>query len=437
MRRPSSSSRRAFLTGTAAAGTVALAGCSTVFSVLPDRAAYGRTRRREIPDVPPAVETTTASLEETADEIADHAASGLAAWDRMEPPAERTTITGRQLETAAEFADALPTEPPVVSTVESAGYHLSQAATAEAYARSRLDEFDADPTAGVADGLEETAAVTEQFTYETADIETFLAYGRSVEYSLSQAEQGLSRRQETDIESHGKTSRAERVARVYGDVQRSRLRVRDAKAYRDALRERDTGGSDIRNSLAESRAELNERIRDLRDDHQEWETRLDTAEFADDRRDVHSALYSRSSAGRSPTSTADRHVENGYEVHGTVTLALSWLRLAAARDERERIETDGTDELDPTPIDEAKREALDRLENRLETDPKPLARLFLSESRDLLAAGDRGLERRSSTTDEERRWELANGYARYLLARGMLDRIPEAVALLADGSVTE
>ncbi|WP_323172018.1 hypothetical protein [Natrialba sp. PRR66] len=63
--------------------------------------------------------------------------------------------------------------------------------------------------------------------------------------------------------------------------------------------------------------------------------------------------------------------------------------------------------------------------------------IVLSESRDLLAAGDRGLERRSSTTDEERRWELANGYARYLLARGMLDRIPEAVTLLADRSVTE
>nr|WP_049896536.1 twin-arginine translocation signal domain-containing protein [Natrialba chahannaoensis] len=427
---PSRRSRRAFLGGTAVAGTAALAGCTTLYHVLPDRIVYARTRRRDIPEVPPAVETTDAHVRETADRIAEHADAALAVWDRLDEPFGQTPVTRGNIESADEFATEAPTKPPVVSTVESTGLHLHQAAQGDAYARAVLDGFDDDPTEGVDDGLEAVTELASQFEYETAAPETFLAYGKSIEHSLHQAESGLSRRRDAEIADSDRSDRAEQIATVYSGVQRSRLRVRDAKAYREALRERDSGSESIRDSLAESRDELEGRIDDLRATREEWGDRFDADEFEGERRDVRSALYSRSASGESDLQRATRYLDDGYEVYGTVALADVWLRLTAARDEWERFETDGTDELDAVVIDEAKRDAVSRLEDLLVTDPEPLTRLFCSEARTLVSVGDLDLAIDAGEMDEDQRWSLANGYARYMLARGMLDRIPEAVDLL-------
>ncbi|ELY92990.1 hypothetical protein C483_06660 [Natrialba hulunbeirensis JCM 10989] len=399
--------------------------------MLPDRTVYARTRRRDIPEVPPAVETTDAHVRETADQIAEHADAALAVWERLDEPSEQTPVTRPNIESASEFATEAPTKPPVVSTVESSGRHLHQAAQGDAYARAFLDEFDDDPIEGVDDGLEAVTELARQFEYETEAPETFLAYGQSIEYSLRRAESGLSRQRDAEIDENDRSGRAEQIASVYSGVQRSRLRVRDARAYREALRKRDPGGESIRDSLAESRDELEDRIDNLLATREEWGDRFDADEFEGERRDVRSALYSRSGGRKSDVQSAIRDIDGGYEVYGTVALADVWLRLAAARDEWERIETEGADVLDGVVIDEAKRDAVSRLEDLLVADPEPLTRLFCSEARTLVSVGDRDLDIDAGEMDEDQRWSLANGYARYLLARGMLDRISEAVNLLA------
>lgn len=432
MRRQPVPSRRAVLGGLVGTGTALLAGCSTAYDVLPDRAVHARTRRRGLPDVSPAVETTDDHLRTCADEIDGYVDAGLEAWDRMDDPERRVIYSRQKLERAGEFTDGLPSEPPIVDTVESAGYYLSQAAGSYAYAKARLEEFDGHPTDGVDGWLDEVDAARERFAYETDDPEVFLAYGRSVEYSLHQAELGLSRQVDADIDERGReTSRAERIADIYGDVRRSRLRLLDAAAYREALRERDPGGERFAETLAAGRTVLRERIEDRRAERDEWRGRLE--ELDGERRDVHEALYARSEGWETEVSSVDRYVDRGYEVYGTVELATAWLVLTAARDERERIENASEDTLEATDLDAAKRDAVERLESRLEDDPGPLARLFLSEARSLLYVGDSALERDRDESEEDRRWTLANGYARYLLARGMLERAPDAVSVLIDG----
>ena len=432
MRRPSAPSRRAFLAGAATTGTAALAGCTAAYGVVPDRFVYARTHRRGVPKVPAAVETSDAHLEATADEIADYAARGLEAWERIDEPSPTIRYSSRVLERAAEFAEALPTEPPTVDTVESMGYYLSRAAGGYAYAVDQTDGFDGDPTADVDAWLEEAAHLHGEFAYETDDPETFLAYGRSIEYSLQQASAGLSRRADADVNEHDSRSAEDQLAQIYSSVQRSRLRVLDAAAYRETLRERDAGGEPFRDAIVGRRAVLRDHVDDRLADHEAWSDRFDSLEG--ERRDVQSALYSRSHGWRSNARAAERHVENGYEVYGTTVLAECWLGLEAARAERERIEDDGTDALDAVVVDETKRDAVDRLERALDDEPGPMTRHLLSTCRSHVEWGDRGIERgQQEDDDEDRRWNRANGYAHYLLARGMLERVPDLVATLTDG----
>ncbi|TYL38431.1 hypothetical protein CV102_11525 [Natronococcus pandeyae] len=429
MDRSASSSRRRFLSGAAVGATAAFAGCTSVYGALPNRVTYARTRFRDVPSVPAAVETTDDHLHDLATEI-DAYADGLEVWDRIDGPERRVVYSSRRLENALEFADSLPSEPPTIDTVETAGYHLSQAAGSDAYARVRADEFDRDPTAGAERWLDERASVQAEFDYETEAPSTFLAYGRAVEYSLRQAELGLSRLTDAEIDDGSRhASRAERIADLYGNTQRHRLRVRDARGYRKALRERDSGGEPFGETMAASRDVLAGRVSDLLADRDIWMDR--TADFGDERRDVHSALYSRSLGER--VETIDRIVDGGYEVYGTVELATLWLRFAAARAERDRLEAADEDRLDSGLVDAAKRDAVDRLEDVLESDPDPLALFFADRARSRLDSGDRSLERTSFDDDEDWRWMQANGYAHYLLARGILERIDEAVDVLATG----
>lgn len=438
MSRPPPLSRRGLLAGIAGGTMASLAGCTSVYSALPNRVTYARTKRREIPAVPSPVFGTDGHLHDVADKIADYADAGLEAWDRMGERELGVIYTRAELEQAAEFAAERDWESPTVDAMRSARIHLSHAAGGYAYATVRLGEFDRDPTAGAADSLEEAEARHDEFEYVTDDPATFLAYGRFVEREFYQSCSFLSHVIDADVEDRSDhESRAERIAELYGDVRYARARSDGAVAYRDALRERDPGGEHADEMLADARAILRDRIETLLAEREEWFGRIgefegdDVGDSETGRRDVHDALYFRSDYGDSAVRSADRYVNDGYEVYGTVELAEGWLHLAAARAERERIEAEGIDLLDSGAIDAAKRDAVDRLETVLADDPDPLTLYFAAEARDWIEAGDRGIERSSlDDAEEEWRWSQANGYARYLLARGMLERIDEAVAVV-------
>lgn len=421
-------SRRRFLAGTAGVGVSLVAGCSSVTSVLPDRVVYARTRRRSVPEVETAVETTDAHLRTTAEEITSYATDGLEAWNRLDEPSDRQSESRHRryrtdLERAAEFADDLPTEPPVVDVVEAAGYHLLKAAAGFAYARAKNADFDRDPSEKAAVLLDEVDAATDRFTYETGDPETFLAYGHRIEYCLNQAGQVLRWRADDDVERWRQPDDAEEIADSYASVRRSELRLAEASAYREALRERD-GGDSVHETITESRRVLRERVDDLRDDRARWFDRID--EFDGERRSVHSALYSRSDR----SGTGVRYADRGFEVYSAVELAKTWLLFETARVERDRLEDDEAAELDAASIDAAKRDAVDLLEDALASSPGPSTEHFLAEARGWISAGDSGIERRSRDDDEDRDWGRANGYARYLLGKGMVERTPNAVGLL-------
>lgn len=443
MSSPPSFSRRRLLAGVGAGTTAALAGCTSVYSALPNRVAYARTRRREIPAVPSPIVATDEHLHDVADVIADHVDDGLEAWDRMGDRELGVRFTRSRLERAAEFAAARDWALPTVDTVQSARAHLMDAVGGYAYATARVGEFDRDPTAGAADALEEARIRRDEFEYVTSDPATFLAYGRFVEYELYQACSLLSRQVDADVEDRSDhESRAERIADLYSSTRYARARSDSAVAYRDALRARDPGGEHLGNVMADARAVLRDRIETLLEDRDAWRGRIgefegdDIGESETGRRDVHDALYSRSSGGESAVRDAERYVDGGYEVYGTVELAEAWLLLAAARAERDRIEAAGDDRLDSGAIDTAKRDAVDRLEDHLADESNPLALFFADRARSLLEGGDSGIERSSlDDTDNEWRWSQANGYARYLLARGILERVEEAVAVVTGEDV--
>lgn len=423
-------SRRQLIAGAGLGSLTALAGCSSSGGRLPGRSAYDRIRRREIPSVPPAVEVADARLRELADEIADYASDGLETWDRMDEPERRVRYDRRQLENAAEFADSLPSESATAETVRSARAHFQQAVGGFAYARVRIDEFDREPTAGLEEWLAESESRHDEFAYETDDPESFLAYGWLIERNFRQATYSLSRQADADVDDRNDTtSRAERIAEIYTSVQQSRMRVQSASAYREALRERDAGGEPFDETIEARRSALSERIDDLFEDRDVWEDRLHDLEG--ERRDVHDALHSRS---HDRSSGAENAADDGYEVYGTVELATGWLRLEAARAERDRLEAADEDILESGPVDAAKRDAVDRLEDVLESDPDPLTLLFAEEARQWISSGDSYIERNRIDDDEDRRWSLANGYASYLLAKGTLERIDEIVDLLATGA---
>lgn len=435
MNRPPEPSRRRFLAGTATlVGSAALAGCTTAYGALPDRVVHARTRRRSVPEIPPAVEATEDHLEELADEIERYAEKGLDAWDRMERLERRVGHHRSGLERAAEFVADLPSKPATADTAQSARGHLWLAAGAYAYAAARNGEFDRDPTDGVDEGLDEAASLRDAFTYETGDPKTFLAYGSLVESELRGARSLLSRRRDAELDSvSGTTNSAEEVGNIHRDVQQNRMRVRSAASYREVLRERDPLGdaTPFRESMADSRDRFAERIERLNDEREEWIDR--TGEFDGERLSVHSALYSRSHLGRGEAVfwEVDRLVDAGYEVDGTVELATRWLVLDATDGERNRIEDAGEDTLDATAIDAAKRDAVDRLEAVLAGDPDPLTLFLADEARWRLSYADSSIERRSSD-DEDWEWDRANAYAQYLLAKGVCERIPETVDLLAE-----
>ncbi len=423
-------SRRQFLAGTAGVSVSLLAGCSSINGVLPDRVVYARTRRRSVPEVETAVETTDTHLRTTAEEITSYATDGLEAWNRLDEPSDRQSASRHRmyrtdLERAAEFADDLPTEPPVVDTVEAAGYHLSKAAAGFAYARATNADFDRDPSEKATVLLDEVDAAIDRFSYETGDPETFLAYGHRIEYCLNQAGQGLRwRADDADVERWRQPDDAEEIADNYASVRRSELRLAEAAAYREALRERDGGGDSVHETISESRQVLGECVDDLRDDRARWFDRID--EFDGERRSVHGALYSRSDR----SGTGVRYADRGFEVYGAVELANTWLLFETARVERDRLEDGEAAELDAASIDAAKRDALDLLEDALASSSGPSTEYFLAEARGWVSAGDSGIERRSRDDDEDREWGRANGYARYLLGKGMVERTPNAVALL-------
>ncbi|WP_440770849.1 hypothetical protein [Natronorubrum sp. DTA28] len=428
-------SRRRFLAGTTGVSVSLLAGCSSVIGVLPDRVVYARARRRSVPEVETAVETTDAHLRTTAEEIASYATDGLEAWNRLDEPSDRQSVSRHRryridLERAAEFADDLPTEPPVIDTVEAAGYRLSRAAAGFAYAQAKNADFDRDPSEKATVLLDEVDAATDRFSYETGDPETFLAYGHRIEYCLNQAGQALRWRADDDVEHWKQPDDAEEIADSYAGVRRSELRLAEASAYREALRERDGGGDSVHETIAESQRVLRERVDDLRDDRARWFDRID--EFDGERRSVHDALYSRSNR----SGTGVRYVDRGFEVYGTVELAKTWLLFETARAERDRLEDGEAAELDAASIDAAKRDAVDLLEDALASSPGPSTEYFLAEARGRVSAGDSGIERRSRDDDEDREWSRANGYARYLLGKGMVERTPDAIGLLTGAEDT-
>ncbi|NGM70186.1 hypothetical protein G6M89_14405 [Natronolimnobius sp. AArcel1] len=437
---PPALSRRRLLASAGVTTMTALAGCTRIYSTLPDRITYARTRRREIPTVPSPVFGTDAHLHDLADETAEYVDPGLEAWERVGEREHRVHYTQSRLERAAEFAAERDWESPTTETVQSGRAHLWNAAGSYAYATAQLDEFDRDPTAGAADSLEEAETRHQEFEYATGDPAIFLAYGRYVERELQQAHSLLSRRVDAEVEDRReRTSRAERIAELYSGVRQAQARIDSAVAYREALREHDPGSDPFGEAMADARAILHDRVDPLLESREEWSERI--GEFDGDgigesetgRRDVHDALYSRSSYGESAVSDANRRVDGGYDVYGTVELANGWLHLAAARAECERIESDGIDLLDSGAIDAAKRAAIDRLEGVLADDPGQLTLFFAAEARSWITAGDSGIERSSlDDAEEEWRWSQANGYARYLLAKGILERIDEAVAVVTD-----
>ncbi|SDR34894.1 hypothetical protein [Natronobacterium texcoconense] len=446
MSRPPRPSRRRFLAAAGAGSLAALAGCTTAYSTLPNRLAYARTRRRSIPTVPAPVHATDELLHEFADETGEYAADALEAWDQTDEHDRFLRYSRPRLEHAAEYAEDRPWEAPTADAVRTVRGHQWQAASGYAYAMARVGEFDRDPTADAESYLERARDRHAEFEYVTADPATFLAYGRYVEHDLHQARALLSRRVDADVDDRDDdTSRAERIGSLYGGVQQNRARVDTAETYRDVLRERDpvSDGDHFAETMADARAVFHDRVEDLLEDREEWSDRIgefegdDVGESETGRRDVHSALYSRSSYGDSLVGDSDRRVDGGYAVYGTVELAKGWLFLAAGRAERERIEAEEVDVLDSGAIDAAKRDAVERLEDVLADDPDPLTLFFAEEAQSWIESGDRGIERSGLDDDEEDwRWSQANGYARYLLARGILERIDEAVAV-ATGDVRE
>ncbi|AFZ73540.1 hypothetical protein [Natronobacterium gregoryi] len=446
MSRPPRPSRRRFLAAAGAGSLAALAGCTTAYSTLPNRLAYARTRRRSIPTVPAPVYATDELLHDLVDEAGEYAADALEVWDEIDDH-DRFLRYGRpRLEHAAEYAEDRPWEAPTTDAVRTARGHQWQAASGYAYTMARLGEFDRDPTADAEPFLERANDRHAEFEYVTTDPATFLAYGRYVEHDLSQARALLSRRVDADVDDQNDdTSRVERIGSLYGGVQQNRARIDTAETYHDVLRERDpvSDGTRFDETMADARTVFHDRIEDLLEDREEWFDRIggfeddDVGESETGRRDVHSALYSRSDYGDSLVGDADRRVDRGYAVYGTVELAKGWLFLAAARAERERIVSEDVDVLDSGAIDAAKRDAVERLEAVLADDPDLLTLFFAEEAQSWIESGDRDIER-SGLDDEEEdwRWSQANGYARYLLARGVLERIDEAVAV-ATGDARE
>ncbi|MEY7848772.1 hypothetical protein AB7C87_06155 [Natrarchaeobius sp. A-rgal3] len=440
MSRPPRCSRRNALAALGIGGLASLAGCTTAYSALPDRASYARTRRRSIPAVPSPVYATDEHLHDLADEIADYAADGLEAWERMGERERFVVYSERRLEDDLEFAETRPWESATADTARSARSHLWHASGAFVYATVRTDGFEGDPAAGTEQALEEAGSHLEDFEYVTDDPATFLTYGRFLEYELQQAHSLLSHQLKADVDDRSdNTSRAERLAEIYSTVRQGRSQIDLATAYHDTLRERDPGGDPFGERMANARATLRERTDELLEDREDWSGRIgefegnDVGESESGRRDVHDALYSRSHRGESDARSIERYVDEGYEVYGTVELATAWLVLAAARGERDRLEAAGTDRLDSGWIDTAKRDAVDRLEDLLADEPDPLTLFFAEEGRSLIYSGDRGLERSSLDDDADWQWRQANGYARYLLAKGILGKIPDVRSLLVDG----